>query len=130
MNANKKPVILIVDDEPDVVYVLKASLERKGYAIETANNGLVALEMVEKVKPDAIILDLMMPKLDGHSVNLKLKENPATAAIPVIVITGKGHLKELLEIRDDLKVAAYLEKPFRIPMLTDCLETILIGKAA
>jgi CheY-like chemotaxis protein len=111
-----------------VRFVLKTALGRHGYEIEEAVDGVMALEMVQKRTPDAIVLDLMMPKLDGHSVNMKLKENPKTANIPVIVITGKGHLKELLNIREDLKVAAYIEKPFRMPTLLECLANVLSGK--
>ncbi len=126
----KRPVILVVDDEPDVRYVLNAALTRRGYVVEEAHDGMMALEAVEKRIPDVIVLDLMMPKLDGHSVNMRLKDNPKTAGIPVVVITGKGHLKELLEIREDLKVAAYIEKPFRIPTLLECLDGILMKKTA
>jgi CheY-like chemotaxis protein len=116
--------ILIVDDEPDVVFVLKMALEKNGYRTSGATNGMEGLESVRTNQPDAIILDLMMPKLDGHSVNLKLKENPETAHIPVIIITGKGQLKELLDIREDLKVTAYLEKPFPVAVLLEKLNEI------
>jgi response regulator RpfG family c-di-GMP phosphodiesterase len=67
----------------------------------------------------------MMPKLDGYSVNLKLKENPETENIPVIVITGRGHLKELLQIRGDITVAAYLEKPFPLKVLVEKIKELL-----
>ncbi|MCB4756619.1 MAG: response regulator [Elusimicrobia bacterium] len=123
-NEGNQKTILIVDDEPDVVFVLKMALEKNGYKTVEASNGLEALEKVHIQHPDAIILDLMMPKLDGHSVNLKLKEDPRTAHIPVIVVTGKGHLKELLDIREDLKVTAYLEKPFPVSLLLEKLGEI------
>ena len=121
--SNQKTV-LIVDDEPDVVFVLKTALERNGYRTEEASNGLEALEKVRAQPPDAIVLDIMMPKFDGHSVNLRLKENPQTAHIPVVIVTGKGHLKELFEIRKSLRVAAYLEKPFRVSILLEKLKEI------
>ncbi len=116
--------VIVIDDEPDILFVLRTALERAGYQVDEASNGLEALEKINLHQPDAIILDLMMPKLDGHSVNLRLKENPATARIPVIIITGKGHLRELLDIREDLKVAAYLEKPFQVVTLLGKLEDI------
>ena len=117
--------ILIVDDERDIVFVLKMALEKNGYLVSEAYDGIEALEKIGADKPDLILLDLMMPRMDGHSVNLKLKENPATALIPVVVITGKGHLKELLEIKDGISVAAYLEKPFTVAMLLEKIKELL-----
>lgn len=121
----QKRKILVVDDEPDVIFVLRTVLEKNGFAVEEANNGLVALDKTKEVRPDLIITDLMMPQMDGFSVNLKLKENPETADIPVVVMTGKGHLKELLTVRSDLNVAAYLEKPFRVASIVDKIKEIL-----
>jgi CheY-like chemotaxis protein len=120
--------IMIVDDEPDIRYVLQKILNKNGYSTIEAPDGAEALRLVNLKAPDAIILDLMMPQLDGFSVNLKLKENPVTAAIPVIVITGKGHLKELMDIREDLKVAAYFEKPFQVANLIKRLKEIFEGR--
>jgi len=119
--------ILVVDDEPDIVFVLTTALKKHGYRTEEACNGLVALEKIREKIPDAMIMDIMMPKLDGHSVNLKLKEDPRTAGIPVIIITGKGHVKELLGIHEGVNVAAYLEKPFPISLLLEKLRGILGG---
>lgn len=117
--------ILLVDDERDIVYILKAALEKKGYEVIEAYDGIEALEKTAAHKPDAILLDIMMPRLDGYSVNLRLKENPETANIPVIVITGRGHIKELLKLREELSVAAYLEKPFPVSALLEKVEEIL-----
>ena len=125
MEGRFRKSVIVVDDEPDIVFVLRTALERAGYSVDEASNGLEALQKIGVRRPDAIILDLMMPKLDGHSVNLRLKEDPATAQIPVIVMTGKGHLKELLDIREDLKVAAYLEKPFQVATLLGKLDEIV-----
>ena len=112
-----KHKILIVDDERDIVVILKLALEKEGYDVIEAYDGLEALEKVAQNKPDIILLDIMMPKMDGHSVNLKLKENKETAGIPVIVITGRGQLKELIQSRQEISIVAYLEKPFTVSML-------------
>lgn len=114
-----KRKVMIVDDERDIVLILKMALEKAGYDVVEAYDGLEALGKVKHENPDLILLDIMMPHMDGHSVNLKLKEDPATAHIPVIVITGRGHLKELLQVRDEVRIAAYLEKPFTVAMLLD-----------
>ena len=117
MEAKMKHKILIVDDERDIVVILKLALEKEGYYVIEAYDGLEALEKVAQNKPDIILLDIMMPKMDGHSVNLKLKENKETAGIPVIVITGRGQLKELIQSRQEISIVAYLEKPFTVSML-------------
>lgn len=112
-----KKKILIVDDERDIVVILKLALGKEGYEVIEAFDGLEALEKAAEVKPDLILLDIMMPKMDGLSVNLKLKEDTATAKIPVIVITGRGQFKELIDARKDIEIYAYLEKPFTVAML-------------
>jgi CheY-like chemotaxis protein len=117
--------ILIVDDERDIVTVLKMSLEKEGFVTDEAFDGIEALQKVATQKPDLIVLDIMMPKLDGHSVNIKLKDNPKTATIPVVVITGRGRMKELLEIREELRVSEYLEKPFTVAYLVRRIKEIL-----
>jgi DNA-binding response OmpR family regulator len=119
--------ILIVDDEKDIVTILKMALEKQGFLVAEAYDGFEAMQKIATEKPDLILLDLMMPKLDGHSVNLRLKENPETAGIPVIVITGRGHLKELLGISGELLVAAYLEKPFPVSLVLEKIRAILKG---
>ena len=82
--------ILVVDDDVDVLSVLETVLVASGYTTVLSPDGEDALNKVSSEKPDLIILDLMLPKLDGHSVNIKLKEDPKTANIPVIIITAYG----------------------------------------
>lgn len=120
-----KQKILIVDDEHDIILILKMALQKAGYETDEAYDGLQALEKVGSFKPDLILLDIMMPKLDGNSVNLKLKENPETAKIPVIIITGRGQLKDLLELRKEVTIAAYLEKPFTVILLLEKIKEVL-----
>ncbi|OVE77917.1 hypothetical protein BVX98_01580 [bacterium F11] len=126
-SANDKKV-LIVDDDPDVLFVIGTALESEGYVCKEAQDGLDAIQKIYLDLPDVIILDFMMPKLDGHSVTIKLKEDPRTAKIPIVIITGKGNIKELLEIREDFKVAAYLEKPFRVSTLLEIMENLFSNK--
>lgn len=117
--------ILIVDDEPDVRFVLKVALERSQFVILEAADGEEALVKARERLPDAIVLDIMMPKLDGYTVHQKLKEDPRLAHIPVVLITGKGYMKEFLELRNNLTIAAYLEKPFPVAILVDKLKEVL-----
>ncbi len=114
-NALKK--ILIVEDNEDLSFVVKTALEGAGYAVQTAGDGLQALERVKQMVYDLILLDLMLPKMDGCAVNLKLKENPQTAKIPVVVLTAYSHRQEFGAIKKDVTLAAYLQKPVPIEKL-------------
>ena len=89
--------ILIVDDEPDILKFLTKLLSSQGYLVVTATNGLEALEKVEEEKPDAIILDVLMPGLDGWETLKRLKENEATGNIPVIMLTSQSKDQDIMK---------------------------------
>jgi len=80
--------ILVVDDEPDIVELVAFNLKAEGYDVSTASNGLEALDQARALLPDLIVLDLMMPELDGLAVCEILHRLPSTAAIPVIMLTA------------------------------------------
>ena len=84
----KKPVILIVDDDKVTIEILKLLLKNDYKTLE-ATNGKIAIEKAEKKKPDLILLDVMMPVMDGYEACSHLKKNPETSNIPVIFITSK-----------------------------------------
>lgn len=130
MTTENGKTILVADDEADILFVLTTALRNHGYRTIEASNGAEALEKIKTQKPDLVIMDIMMPKMDGNTANLRLKEDPETASIPVIIITGKGHFKELIDIREGVNVAAYFEKPFPISFLLDKLKVILGGRAS
>ena len=88
MPEEKKPKILIVDDEPKNIKLITAILKNYGYAFETAENGLEALEKAEKCSPDLILLDVMMPEMDGYEACKRLKSDPLTQHIPVVMVTS------------------------------------------
>lgn len=81
--------IMVVDDEKRLVSLVESYLAQEGYRVVTANDGKEALPIASREKPDLIILDLMMPEMDGFTVLDHLKNNPDTASIPVIVVTAK-----------------------------------------
>ncbi len=103
--------ILAIDDENDVLLVIKTALQSEGYIVETATNGYDGLAVAEDTRPHLILLDLMMPEMDGMEVLKRLKENPATDSIPVIILTG---LSDRAKIRTalDQGTAFYIVKPF------------------
>ena len=104
--------VLIVDDEPDIRRIAKLGLSRVGgMEVVEAANGAEALVRAKADKPDAVLLDVMMPGLDGPSTLARLREDPATAGIPVVFLTAKAIAAELERLKV-LGAAGVLTKPF------------------
>lgn len=103
--------ILAVDDEKHIVRLIQVNLERAGYEVVTANDGVQALEIVAQEKPDLIVLDWMMPQLNGMETLKRLKANPATAEVPVIMLTAKSQDADVFKGWQS-GVDCYLTKPF------------------
>jgi PleD family two-component response regulator len=89
--------ILVVDDEEHIRKILKFKLEKHGYGVITAENGEIALQMIRRESPDLIILDLMMPKMDGFEVCRRLRRNFQTAQIPIIMLTAKSDMADKIK---------------------------------
>ena len=116
--------VLLVDDEDSLRKVMKELLEREGYEVAEARDGVQALDQVDRMGPDIIVLDLNLPGLDGYGVLSHLRSRPATAGIPVIVLTAKGD--EDNEVRVfELGADDFLTKPFRARALSARLEAVL-----
>ncbi|MCI5142996.1 MAG: response regulator, partial [Candidatus Electrothrix sp. ATG1] len=110
-----KKKILIVDDEPNNLHLLRMILHGD-YSLAFAKNGQEALEATEKHDPDLILLDIMMPVMDGYEACGRLKNNPATAKIPVIFVTAMGEVND--ESRGfDLGGVDYITKPISAPIV-------------
>ena len=128
--------VMVVDDEPEIVTLLRFVLEKEGYKVTEAANGQVALEKLgvepgsaPAAKPDLIILDIMMPVMDGYTLNMRLQGNLATKGIPILVLTAKGQkMRDLFEMAPN--VAAYVQKPFDPKMLRELIAGILNSKKA
>lgn len=106
-----KKKILIVDDEKNLTEILALRLETNGYEVIIAYNGRDGLEKTEKENPDLILLDIMMPDMDGIDVLRRLKNNPKAGHIPVIMLTCKGESSSLLKA-ENLGATDYFIKPF------------------
>ena len=102
--------ILVVDDEPMTRHMLRVMLELEGYQITEAVDGLDALKKIEQEQPDALILDVMMPKMDGITVCEKLRQDPKTRDLPIIMLSGRSHHEAVAR---GLKAGAnkYMGKP-------------------
>ena len=93
--------ILVADDDPKLVFMMREFLEGRGYVVVTAQDGEEALEIVQKTKPDLILLDVQMPKLDGDEVYMALRGNASTKTLPILILTGLRSEKEILENREE-----------------------------
>ena len=116
--------ILVVDDEQDLVWGLRHSLQDEGYEVDTAYDGLEGLEVARRHRPDLVILDIAMPRLDGLEVCRRLRRDPALAAVPILFLTVRGgtedRVKGLDEGSDD-----YLLKPFALAELKARVRALL-----
>jgi DNA-binding response OmpR family regulator len=125
MIMTTKKRILVVDDEVDFVKMLQARLRIEGYEVLTAEDGIKGIQVARKEKPDLIILDIMMPGLDGHSVCDMLKKSALTWSIPVIYLTAKtGQADELMAMEKGAKY--YLTKPYNPAILMEMIKSALI----
>ena len=123
----KKPTILLVDDEEDILELLEYNLAREGFEIEKAATGETALARAITRRVDLIILDLMLPGIDGLDVTRKLKSDQITSKIPIIMLTAKG---EEADIVAGLELGAddYITKPFSPRVLVARVKTVLRRK--
>ncbi|MCA9922119.1 MAG: response regulator [Anaerolineales bacterium] len=112
--------ILVVDDDPNVRVLLRQMLALRGFEVIEAEDGIDALAKVEEAKPDAVVLDVMMPDVDGITVCKRLRSQPQTVNLPIIMLSGKVH-PEAIEEGFQAGADRYLRKP--IP-LADLIATI------
>jgi putative two-component system response regulator len=126
--------ILIVDDDPQIVHILSRLLQREGYLVETAVNGVEALTRVDEQQPDLILLDVVMPEMDGFTLCQRLKDDERTALIPITMLTGRddheNHRRGIEAGADDFLVKPFdqsilrarIRTQLRLKRLTDQLE--------
>jgi DNA-binding response OmpR family regulator len=105
------PKIMVVDDEPDVVRLVEFILQKENFEVVAASDGRTALGLLEEEKPDLIILDIMMPLMDGMEVLRQIRSHRTTSRVPVIMLTAKTASVTVDEARQ-LWVSDYVMKPF------------------
>jgi len=120
--------ILAVDDEKNIVRLVQINLEKQGYEVVTASDGREALKKVEEENPDLIVLDVMMPYMDGFEVLQNLRRNPATREIPVIMLTAKAQDADIFKGWAS-GVDCYLTKPFQPSELLTFIKRIFDSQA-
>jgi two-component system phosphate regulon response regulator PhoB len=125
--ANKR--ILVADDEPDVLQLVSANLKNAGYNVLKAEDGLSALNQARETLPSLIVLDLMLPEMSGLEVCKVLKKEPATAAIPIIMLTAKAEEVDRI-VGLELGADDYMTKPFSPRELVLRVKSVLRRAAA
>jgi two-component system alkaline phosphatase synthesis response regulator PhoP len=116
--------ILVVDDEVYILHILDFSLGAEGYEVITAVNGEQAIERAREEQPDLIVMDIMMPRLDGYETCRELKREPETRGIPIILLTAKGREIDK-RIGFEAGALEYITKPFSPGKLIDRVHDIL-----
>ena len=116
--------ILICDDDPVILRLLQVNLELEGYDVLLAHHGEEAIELTTAEHPDLVILDIMMPKLDGYQTCERLKQVEATKNIPVIFLSAKAQASDI-ERGKEYGVAEYLTKPFDPNELIDVVDRVV-----
>jgi CheY-like chemotaxis protein len=121
-----KKTVLIADDDPIIIKLLQVNLEMEGYEVIMAEDGQDAVEKAQGKTPDLIILDIMMPRLDGWSARQELLKYPALKDVPVIFLSARAQQADLRK-GYEAGVAEYITKPFDPVDLLDVIEQVLAG---
>jgi DNA-binding response OmpR family regulator len=120
----ERPLVLVADDNADIRDLLATRLSTRGFEVTTAADGQAALEVALAEHPDIALLDWVMPIIQGHELCVKLKTDPRTAEIPVVMLTARGEEEDRL-LGLDLGADAYLVKPFDIDELVGTLKKLI-----
>ena len=120
----ESPLVLVADDDPDILDLVRYRLERSGYAVATATDGSEAVRLAGELSPALAVLDVMMPGLTGFEVTRKLRDDPQTARIPVILLTARA---QEADVQEGFAAGAddYLRKPFSPRELSARVQAVL-----
>lgn len=127
MSSTKK--ILCIEDDREITDLIRLILVRKGYEVLGAGGGVEGLEMLRREPPDIVLLDLMMPDMDGWEVYQRMRADPALEHIPVIVVTARGQNIDKILGLHIAKVDDYVVKPFSPDQLLRSVERVLAARA-
>ena len=125
MNNTTVKHIVCIEDEPEMIELIRLILSRRGFDVHGAPGGKEGLEMVREMHPDLVLLDLMMPEMDGWEVYQQMKADTSTRDIPVIVVTARAQNIDKVLGLHIAKVDDYIAKPFGPQELMDSVEKIL-----
>ena len=126
ISGRSTPLILVVDDEEDILEVVKYNLKKEGFDVHCAENGLQALERAKESIPDVIVMDIMMPEMDGIEASKKLREHVKLRTIPILMLTARSDESDQVQGLD-AGADIYLTKPVSIPVLSSQIKALLRG---
>ena len=127
MTIELKNSVVLVDDEPNIRETVAFILEAEGFEVRTAGDGIAGLEMVRKHRPKVVLLDVMMPRMDGHEVCRAIRRDEELAQVFVVVLTARGQKADemrALEVGADL----YMSKPFDDEVVLDVIRDVFDGR--
>lgn len=117
--------VLVVDDDDDMRFILRLLLERSGYQVADAANGVAALVSIKAMRPDVLVTDLRMPVMDGAELTQRIRMDPKLSDLPIIIITAYAVLPETVELADDV-----IPKPFAPERVVDSVARLIGGRRA
>ncbi len=116
--------VLVIDDEPDVLLLCKLNLEHAGHEVLGALEAAEGLALAREARPDVVVLDLMLPAMDGYQVLAALQEDAATRDLPVVILTAKAQMKDRMRCWED-GASDFVTKPFPPEQLLDSLDRVM-----
>lgn len=126
MSSMSQGSVLVIDDEPQITEIIEAFLSNSGYEVHVSNIAADGLKLAKQLKPNVILLDIMMPDIDGYSLCNDLKSDKETSAIPVVFLTGKDRNDDMgrsFKAGGDM----FIKKPFSCERLLEILNIILLS---
>ncbi len=123
--AQENRTILCIEDEPEMIDLISLILERKGFHVEGATSGQEGIQKIREIVPDLVLLDLMMPDMDGWDIYQQMRADDKTKNIPVIVVTAKAQTIDKVLGMHIAKVNDYIAKPFSPRELVESVERVI-----
>jgi DNA-binding response OmpR family regulator len=115
--------VLLIEDEPNIIEAIRFILSREGWRVDTHSNGEDAVEMVRSKTPDVVILDVMLPGRSGYDILREMREDPALASLPVLMLTARGQSKDR-EMAERAGASRFMTKPFSNAEVLDAVRAL------
>jgi DNA-binding response OmpR family regulator len=122
--------VLLCDDEIHILRAAELKVSRAGYDVRIARDGQEAWEMIERDRPDVLVTDVQMPRVDGFELSRRIRSNPATKDLPILMLTAKGFELEQQEMMEKWGIVDILAKPFSPRELVRLIDQVVAGPAA